>query len=180
MNKYIKVDIPVDLRSYFKSFSLMNFFGLTTISYKFTSKNDSLKTIISEVNNQLKENLKKEKLIERVNLMVSFEKNWLLKFVPIFLKDIVLNLADKISSRYSTTCLSNIGIIKLNPEIEKKIDSISVLTSTNGFQFTICTLKDNLCIGISSCFENNDVIKNFCRFFSSNNIELKINVSEVK
>ena len=41
MGKYIKIDIPVDLRNYFKSSSSMNFFGLTTISYKFTSKEDS-------------------------------------------------------------------------------------------------------------------------------------------
>lgn len=180
MNKYIRIDIPVDLRSYFKSSSSMNFFGLTTISYKFNSKEDTLEDIIKEVNKQLKENLKKEKLLERVNLMVSFEKNWICKFVPIFIKDIVLNYADKIASQQSTTCLSNIGVIKLEPVIEDKVESISVLTSTNSFQFTICTLKDDLCIGISSTHINNDVIKNFCRFFPLNDIDVKIDVSEVE
>lgn len=180
INKYIKIDIPVDLRNYFKSSSSMNFFGLTTISYKFNSKEDTLKDIVNEVNRQLKENLKKEKICERVNLFVSFEKNWICKFIPLFVKNIVLNIADMITNQKSSSCLSNIGVIKLDKDVENKLQSISVLTSTNGFQFTICTLKDNLCIGISSRFINNDVIKNFCRYFSSNNIDVSIDVSEVE
>ena len=180
MNKYIKIDLPVDLRNYFKSSSCMNFFSLTTISYKFNSKEDELKKIVKEVNKQLKENLKKEKLIERVNLMVSFEKNWFCKCAPLFLKDFVLNLADRIYTQKSTTCFSNVGIIKLDKEIEDYVDSISVLTSTGGFQFNACTLKDDLCLCISSSYVNNDVIKNFCRYFSLKNINMKIDVSEVE
>ena len=111
--------------------------------------------------------------------MVSFEKNPLCKFTPIFLKDLVLNLADKIYTGKSTTCLSNIGIIKLDPEVEKKIESMSVLTSTTEFQFNVCTLKDDLCIGISSSYINNDVIKNFCRYFTNQNIKMHIDVNEV-
>ena len=180
MNKYIKIDLPVDLRNYFKSSSSMNFFGLITISYKFKSTEDTLEDIIEYVNLELKESLKKEKLSERVNQMVSFEKNPFCKFAPLFIKDIVLNLADKIYTTKSTTCLSNIGIISLDKEIEDKIDSISVLTSTGGFQFTICTLKNDLCIGISSSYINNDVIKNFCRYFTNKNIKMTIDVSEVE
>lgn len=179
MNKYIKIDIPVDLRTYFKSSSSRNFFGLTNISYKFSSKEDKLEDIVKEVNHQLKENLQKDKLIERVNQMVSFEKNWICKIAPIFLKDIVLNVADRMSSQSSTTCLSNIGIIKLEPKIEEKIESISVLTSTEGFHVTICTLKDDLSIGVSSRYINNDIIKDFCRYFTQNGIDVKVDVSEV-
>ena len=158
----------------------MNFFGLTTISYKFNSKEDELKEIVKEVNKQMKENLTKEKLSERVNLMVSFEKNWFCKYAPIFLKDLVLNTADMIYTQKSTTCFSNIGIIKLDKEIEKRVESISVLTSTGGFQFNACTLKDDLCLCISSSYVNNEVIKNFCRYFSLNNINMKVDVSEVE
>lgn len=180
MDKYIKIDVPVDLRNYFKSSSCMNFFSLTTISYKFNSKEDELKNIVKEVNKQLKENLTKEKLSERVNLMVSFEKNWFCKCSPLFLKDLVLNLADRIYTQKSTTCFSNVGIIKLDKEIEDKVESISVLTSTGGFQFNACTLKDDLCLCISSSYVNNDIIKNFCRYFSLKNINMKIDVSEVE
>lgn len=180
MDKYVKIDIPVDLRGYFKSSSSMNFFGVTTVSYKFNSKEDTVEDIIKEVNAQLKENLKKENLIKRVNMMVSFEKNWLCKVAPFFVKDIVLRVADKIASRMGTTCLSNLGVIKLDKEVEDKIESISVLTSTTGFQVTSCTLKNDLCIGVSSNYVHNEIIRTFLKFFSSNDINIKVDVSEVE
>ena len=180
MDKYVKIDIPVDLRGYFKSSSSMNFFGVTTISYKFNSKEDTIEDIIKEVNEQLKENLKKENLIKRVNMMVSLEKNWFCKVAPFFIKDIVLTIANKIASRLGTTCFSNLGVVKLDKEIEDRVKSISVITSTTGFQFTSCTLKNDLCLGISSRYVHNDVIMNFCRFLSSNDIDIKIDVSEVE
>jgi NRPS condensation-like uncharacterized protein len=180
LNKYIKIDLPVDLRTYLKSSSSMNFFGLTTISYKFKSKDDTLEDIIKEVDIQFKENITLEKLEERVNMMVSFEKNWFCRFVPINIKNIFLKLMDKIASQKSTTCLSNIGIIKLDKKIEEKIESISVLTSTNSFQLTVCSFKDKLCIGISNMYINNDIIKNLCCYFSHQDIKMHIDVSEVE
>ena len=80
----------------------------------------------------------------------------------------------------STTCLSNIGKIEFNKEISKYINNISVLTSTNNFQFTICSHKEDLSIGISSKYKYNNIIKNFCCFFPKNNIDININVSEVE
>ena len=180
MDKYVKITVPVDLRSYFKSCSTMNFFSLVTVSYKFKSKDDTLADIVREVNKQLEENLKKEKLSERVNLMVSFEKNWFCRSAPIFLKNLIINIGDKLTSSGCSTSLSNIGIIKLDSKIEDKIESMSVLSSTAGFQFTICTLKNDLSVGISNNFVYNDIIKRFCRFFSLNNIDMVIDVSEVE
>lgn len=178
LNKNITIDIPVDLRNYFKSNSSMNFFGMTTISYKFNTLDDTLDEIIESVNEQLKKNLTKEKLSERVNLMVSFEKNWFCRFAPIPVKDLVINIG-QILTNNSTTSLSNVGIVKLKPEIEKRVESVSVLVSTTGFQFTVCSLKDDLCIGISSNYINNDIIKNFCRYFSLKDMKVTIDVSEV-
>ena len=67
----------------------------------------------------------------------------------------------------------------MDKRIEEYVKSMSVITSTNGFQFTICSFKDDLCIGISSRFINNDIIKNFCRYFSNNDMKVSIDVSEV-
>lgn len=179
LKKAIKVDLPVDLRTYFKSTSSMNFFGLTTISYQFKTKEDQLEDIIQEVSRQFKENINAEKLSERANLMVSFEKNWICRVMPIFLKNIILKIANELSAQASTTCLSNIGMIKMDEKIAEKIQSINVLTSTESFQFILCTFQDDLSIGISSKYRYNDVIKNFCRFFSNHDFDVQINVSEV-
>ncbi len=180
MKKHIVVDLPVDLRKYFKSNSAMNFFGLTNVSYKFKSKEDSLEEVSEEVSRQLKENLTKEKLLERVNRMMAFEKNWFCRFAPIHLKNLAINIGNKIAADKNTTSISNIGIIALEPELEKYVEGLSVLTATTGFQFILCTYGNDLCIGISSRFVQNDVIKNFCRFFSEKNLSVRIDMNEVE
>lgn len=179
MRKEIKIDIPVDLRSYFKSSSLRNFFGLTSVSYKFKNKEDSLTEIISSINQQFKENITVENLSKRVNSMVAFEKNVFCRFVPIFIKNFALLLIDKLSSNSNTSCLSNIGIIKFDDKVSDYIKSVSVITSTTSFQLTLCSYKDDLSISISSIYQTNDIIKNFCRFFSNQNIKVVINSNEV-
>ncbi len=179
-NQQIKVDLPVDLRPFFKSSTAMNFFGLTNIKYQFKSKEDTLEEIIDSVKQQFRQKITAENLSKRVNKMVSFEKNWLCRVVPIFIKVPVLNFIDMITTNASTTCLSNIGAIKLDSKVEKYVENISALTATRGFQFTICSFKNDLCIGISNKYVNNDIIKNFCRFFSNEHIEEYINASEVK
>ena len=84
--KYIKIDLPVDLRSYFRSESSRNFFGLTYLSYKFTGEVDEIDKIIKIINDQMSEKTKKENISKRVNQMVSFQKNFAVRAIPIFIK----------------------------------------------------------------------------------------------
>ena len=60
------------------------------------------------------------------------------------------------------------------------IENINILTSTINFQFTLCSFKKDLSIGISSKYKYNEIIENFCTFFSNSNIDVVINVSEVE
>ena len=60
-NKVIKVEVPVDLRKFYKSKSTKNFFGMTSVSYKFGDKNPTLEEVVKDIDKQLKENLTEEK-----------------------------------------------------------------------------------------------------------------------
>ncbi len=179
LHKTIKIDIPVDLRKYFKSSSSKNYFGLTSVSYTFSSRDDSLEDIIKSINKQLEAKLTKEELIKRVNMMISFERNVICRVVPMFIKNIILNYANKVTSKMSTTCVSNVGRIEFDERVEKYIKNVNVLTSTTDFRVTLCSFKDDLSIGVSSRFKYNEVIKNFFNYFSNQGIDILINVSEV-
>lgn len=179
MKKTIKIDIPVDLRKYFDSTSCKNFFGVAFIDYQFSSKKDSLKKIIKSVDEQFKKKITIENLSSRVNTMVSFEKNVFCRFVPVPIKNFILKIFNSIYYQRCTTSVSNLGKIEFNSKLEDYIASVNVLTSTTGFHFTICSYKDDLSIGMSSKYKYNDIIKNFCRYFSKNGLKISINVSEV-
>lgn len=179
-NKSVIIDVPVDLRNYFNSKSVRNFFTLTHVSYKFKSREDTLQDIMKEIDLQLKDILIKENLERRVNQLTKLEKNIFCRLAPLPIKIVIMKIADIIARSMSSTCLSNIGIIKLDSEIEKYVININTLVSTPGFQILLCTYKDNLCLGMSTIFKNNEVLKNFCRWFTNQGIEITMNVSEGK
>lgn len=180
LNDTIKIDVPVDLRQYFKSFSTRNYFCLIPVIYKFSSREDSIEDIIKEVSKQFKNNLTKENLSIKVNQMVSLEKNIICRITPLFIKNIVLKIVDLYTRKLATSCVSNIGVIKFADNISSYIENINILVATNSFQFTLCSFEDDLSIGISSKYKYNEIIKKFCTYFSKRNINVIINASEVE
>ena len=174
MNKYIKIDIPVDLRGFYKSSSSQNFVGICSISYKFNSKDDTLEDVIRSVDNQFKTEITEEKINQKVNSLVAVENNPFCRFVPLFIKTRVISLGKKILVSNASTCLSNVGVIEMDNNIKQKIKTISAMISTEDFQFTICTFNNTLCLTISSAYVTNDIIKNYCRSFSNMGVDVTI------
>ena len=89
-----------------------------------------------------------------------------------------MRLVDKLINNSTTSSLSNIGKITVDEKIAPFIKNFNVLTTTTSLQMTICSYKDDLSIGISSKYINNDIIKDFCCFFSRYQIEGTININE--
>lgn len=177
LDKTIKIDVPVDLRQFFNSGTSRNFFGVTSVSYNFKNKSDKLEDVIKSVDEELKSSINIDKLRNRMNKMVSFEKNIFARMAPIFLKDLVLNIIDKISNADCTCCLSNIGQVKMNEKLDKYIENFNVLSTTGSLKITVCSYKNDLSIGISSKYESNNIIKTFCSLFADNNIKGKLNIN---
>ena len=174
--KALKIDVPVDLRTIFPSTTSRNFFGLTSIIYD--NYNLSLQDIATKVNELLKENTKKDKIQVRMNQMISLEKNIGIRIVPSIIKDIALRITDDIVQNNTTSSVSNIGKIEVNKKLSPYIKNFNVLTSTKYIQMTICSYEDDLSIGMSSRYINNDIIKNFCNILKDNNITGIMNINE--
>ena len=170
----IRMDVPVDLRQVFQSSTVKNFFGLAFVSYVPGEDDLPVEEVARLIHAQLKEAVKPENLKPRMNRMIALEKNPLLRHAPLFVKDALLELADRIGSRDTTTTVSNLGNIKLDARIAPYVRDMNILTSTTGLNFLLCSFGDDLSIGISTVFANPDVVKNFCRFFSERGIELSL------
>ena len=175
--KVIKIDVPVDLRTYFPSSTSRNFFSLISIIHQ-SSENNDFSEMVQQINKQLKKNTTKEQLAIRMNQMIALEKNVIIRAVPIIIKDLALKIADNIINNRATSSVSNIGKITVDKKIEPYIENFNDLTTSNQVRLTICAYQDDLSIGISSKYLNNDIIKNFCHFFTNHNIEGKININE--
>ncbi len=155
----IRMDVPVDLRRFFGSPTLRNFFGLAYIAYTPGPQDESFAAIAAQVQDELSQATEPDVLKRRMNRMVKLEKDPLLRLAPLFLKDAVLGLAAKLTTREVTTTISSLGIIHLPRSLEPFVRSISVLTSTTGINFVACTFAEDMCIGISSVFEDHNILR---------------------
>ncbi|MEA5019554.1 MAG: alcohol acetyltransferase [Gordonibacter sp.] len=174
----IRMDVPVDLRRIFESATTKNFFGLAYVTYVPGDSDEPLEVVAAHVQNQLKEAVQAESLKLRMNRMVALEKNLALRFAPLFVKDIGLEIADWAASRETTTTVSSLGAIELDADVAAHVHDVNVLTSTTGLNFMVCSFGDDLSIGISTVFSNLGIVKNFCRYFSSEGIEGHINTNK--
>lgn len=180
LKKSVIIDVPVDLRHYYNSKSVRNFFTLTHVSYKFKSRDDTLEDIMKEITIQLKDILIKENLEKRVNQLTKIEKNIFCRLAPLPIKTVIMKIADIVARSMSSSCVSNVGIIKLDSEVEKYVLNINTLVSTPCFQILICSYKNDLCLGISTIFKKNEILKDFCKWFTEQGIDITMNVSEGK
>lgn len=176
----IRIDIPVDLRQHFKSTTAKNFFGLAFLNYVPGYDDEPVETIARHMHAQLKEATDPDRLKLRMNRMVALEKNPLLRFAPMPLKDLVLEIASRANERSATTTISNLGVIRLDARIAPYVRNLNVLTSTRGLKFTLCSCGDDLSIGISTAFANHGVPRNLCRIFSSQGVHGYMNVSKTR
>ena len=174
-DKLIKIEIPVDLRGFYKSNSLRNFFGLITIDFRPSKGNLEFDEIVKVVNEEMKERITVENLESRTNKMVSFQKLIAARMLPLFIKEIGMHAIEKVVSKMKTTSLSNVGVIKFDSTVDKYVNTVAVLTSTENFNFTIVSNKNDLSIGISSIYKYNNIIRNYVRYLKDQGVDININ-----
>ena len=178
-DKLIKIEIPVDLRGFYNSNSLKNFFGLIAIDFRPSKGNLEFDNIVKVVNEEMKDRLTIEALESRTNKMVSFQKLIAARMLPLFIKEIGMCIINNFTSKMRTTNLSNVGSVKFDKETDKYVKSVIALTSTNDFQFTVASNKNDLCIGVSSIYKYNNIIRNYVRYLKENGVDININTEVI-
>lgn len=174
----IVLNVPVNLRKYFPSETIRNFFGLIGISYDFGKESGEFEDILQKVDAAFRENLTKEKLAVRMNSMAALEHNIGAKIAPLPLKNVVLKLARKISEWGETAVISNVGKITMPKQMEPYISMFGCYVSTLKLQICMCSFQDKLQIGFTSAFESTNIQKHFARMLTSHGIQVEVRCSD--
>ena len=178
--KPVVITVPVNLRKYFKSNTIRNFFNTISIEYKFENDNDDLKQIIKNVDKQFKEKLELENLNIQMNSFAVLENIFIIRLVPVFIKDVVLKYFHKRSRKEQTIALSNVGIVEMPEELQKYIKLFDVMTSTDCTQMCMCSYLDNMALSFTTHFIDSEIEKNFFQELSKNDISITINTNIVE
>lgn len=161
--------IPVNLRNYFPSQSMTNFFGWIEVGYTF-SDTTTFEEVLTDVKRQFEQELEKDKIAMHMNDYVRIEKNIFVRAVPLEIKKYFLMIGANLGSRSITAVYSNIGIIRLPEKYREYIRHFGIFASTNSLQMCSCSYGDEMVLGFTSKIPDDSIQRNFRRMLSEEEI----------
>ena len=170
----VSLMIPVNLRSYFPSESVRNFFGWIDIGYDFSSGKESLEEVIAFTADFFKKELTRERIAARMNTLMRMEKNPFMRILPLGLKLWGMQIGAALSTSADTAIFSNIGRISMPEECKAYIDWFDFYTTTPKIEICMCSWQDKLTVNITSAYANTKIERNFFRILTEKGIHVEI------
>ena len=174
--------VPVNLRPYFDSITMKNFFVIVSAVFHPTKEEYSFEEVVQIVARSLRSQINREHLENLFAYNVSNEKNFILRAVPLFIKNIAIRYVYHNSALANTTTVTNIGNIQVREEYQDYIDGfLAFLSMSEGqdIKGTICSYRDTLVFTISSSLADVSVQRKFFRQLSEDGIPVKIETNGV-
>ena len=171
-NRPVTLMIPVNLRNYFPSQSMTNFFGWIEVGYTFCDTT-TFEEVLQDVKRQFARELVKEKIAMHMNGYVRLEKNPLIRVVPLEIKRYFLIAGANLGSRSITAVYSNIGILKFPQEYRNYIERFGIFASTNSLQMCSCSYEDEMTLGFTSKIPDDSIERNFMRILKEENVSYR-------
>lgn len=172
--KPVVMMIPVNLRNYFPTESMMNFFGYIEPKYQFTQeKTHTFEDVIQEVKTYFEEELTEENMAKRMNYYTRLERHPLLRLTPLQMKNIGIQAGFSSTARDITAIFSNMSVVKMPESYEPYIKQFGVFTSTHKLELCMCSFQDRMVFNFTTYLDNVNIQRNFFRQLRKNDIEVE-------
>lgn len=193
--KPIKVCIPVNLKKYFPSKTMSNFFSYITLEANMKSliqnsgekkeqknsdkdeKNLWFENIIEFVKNDFKQKLTEEEIIKTMSANVKLGTNLFIKVIPLELKKAIVRLSYLEIRKYTTITFSNIGRIGIIGKYKDYIDEFLMLIApepVEKIKCSGCTFDNKMSFTFTSILNDNNIEKTFYNFLKNRGIKVKV------
>lgn len=174
--KPIKICVPVDLRKYFKSQTLSNFFSYITLQAE-PEALQSFDKILEFVKKGFAQKLDKEEISKTMSANVKLGNNIFIRLIPLFFKVGIVKLSYIEIRKYTTTTFSNIGRMGIIGEYQKYIDKFMMLIapeSVEKIKCSACSFGNDLNFTFTSTLESTEVEQEFCKKLHEEGIDICI------
>lgn len=173
LKKPVSLMIPVNLRNFFPSGSMTNFWSWIETAYD-CEKNTQFVDILEKMKKQFGKESLKEEISGRMNELVRLEKNPFLRAVPLEIKNLFLLAGTTLGGRSVTSVYSNIGRIQMPPEYENYIARFGFFASTDKMQLCSCAYGDELVLGLTSKIVNPNIRRNFVNVLRKDGLDCQM------
>ncbi len=174
--KPIKVCIPINLKKYFSSKTVSNFFSYMTVEI-YEKDMTTFEDILSFVKKDFEKRLTEEEIQKTMSANVKLGINPVIKAIPLFLKKPLVRLSYIEIRKYTTTTFSNIGRIGIIGKYQKYIDYFLMLIApepVEKIKCSACSFENKIVFTFTSILDDCSIEKNFYNFLLENGIPVKI------
>ena len=174
--------VPVNLRPYFDSITMKNFFVIVSAVFHPKKESYTFAEVVQIVAESLRNQINRENLENLFAYNVSNEKNFILRAVPLFIKNIAIRYVYHNSALANTTTVTNIGNVQVKEEYQKYIKDFSAMLSMSegqNIKGTICSYRDTMVFTISSNLADTFVQRAFFRKLAEDGISVRIETNGV-
>ena len=177
-NKPIKVCIPVNLKKYFPSKTMSNFFSYITLIAEMEKDNlKSFEKILEFVKSDFKKRLTEEEILKTMSANVKLGVNPFIKMIPLELKKLLVRLSYIEIRKYTTITFSNIGRIGIIGKYKEYIEEFLMLIApepVEKIKCSGCTFENKMVFTFTSILKDNSIEKRFYEFLKQKGINVQI------
>jgi len=174
----VRVSVPVNLRNFFPSKSMRNFTNFVLCEADPRLGVYRFEDIAAQVHHTMRRGVIKNNLVKSFSGNVNSEKNFLVRALPLGIKTIILSLIYhfKGENQYSGS-LSNLGVVKLPPDMERFVEDFSCYLAPNTINPTNCgavCYKDRLAICFTRTVKESHIEKEFFTILVKHGVKVKV------
>lgn len=163
--------VPVNLRKFFPSTSMLNFFNWIEPGYDFTSQDGSFEAVLEHTKRFFKEQLTEEKMAAHISELLALELHPILRLAPLELKNLCIHAGAKFSEKNVTAIFSNMSAVKMPESYALYIERFGVYTNTPKMELCLCSFQDQLSFAFTSRYDTENIERNFYRILKEQGIE---------
>lgn len=174
----IKVCIPVNLKKYFPSQTMANFFSYITVEAEMRkNKLDTFQKILEFVKQDFSKRLTEEEIIKTMSMNVKIGNNPLVRSIPLAIKKAIVRLSYIEIRKYTTITFSNIGRVGVIGKYKNYIDYFLMLIApepVEKIKCSSCTFENKMVFTFTSILQDNHIEKRFYEFLKEKGIKIQI------
>ena len=161
----VKIQVPVDLRRLFGSSTLRNFVMVVNVGVDPRLGDYSFEEILGIIDRQLRLYVTPKNMQAVFTTNVKSEKIFLIKLVPLFIKNIVMKAVfDRVGEAQGSITLSNLGKIELPDEMTDYVTGFDFIIgprSMSPHNCAVCSYKNELKINFIRSSEDPELEREF-------------------
>lgn len=176
--KEVSVQIPINLRNVFPSETMRNFSICLMVKVDPTYGEYTFDELLTQVSLQLRLARDEKKINATISKHVRIEKNFFLKFLPLPVKNVALNVATLVGAEQTTSVyLTNLGEVTLPEEMIPFVEKALFVPSPGIRTAARCgmvSFNDRLVFTIANSYKENDIEREFFTTLVKMGVHVKI------